>query len=292
MDPSRDTTPLSDADIQALIDEPAGHPDLAALRARLHVDTDAQARVRQGRAQRDALRDLHRAVLQEPVPPAMLAAADLAGNVQARQQQWWRWGGMAAGVVLAFGAGWLGRGTWPAAGSDPVAGARPNGHATIAMSTAQPTLTRFAHEAAVAHAVYSPEQRHPVEVGASDEAHLVQWLSKRTGRALKVPDLQALGYVLVGGRLLPGEQGARAQFMYQNPQGVRVTLYLGAVQAGDIATAPAQGATPSAESAFRFTDAGPVPGFYWVDQGFGYALSGPLDRAGLMALADAVYRQL
>ena len=32
-----------------------------------------------------------------------------------------------------------------------------------------------------AHRVYVSEVRHPVEVGADEEAHLVQWLSKRLG---------------------------------------------------------------------------------------------------------------
>ena len=125
-----------------------------------------------------------------------------------------------------------------------------------------------------------------MEVGAGDQEHLVQWLSRRTGKALKVPRLDAQGYELVGGRLLPGDQGARAQFMFQNAQGVRVTLYLGALFPTTELT------EAGGETAFRFAQEGPVPGFYWVDQGFGYALSGPLSRDALMALAEAVYRQL
>ena len=39
-------------------------------------------------------------------------------------------------------------------------------------------------------------------------------------------------------------------------------------------------------------DEGTVPAFYWVDQGFGYALSGKLERAQLLKLAEVVYRQL
>jgi anti-sigma factor RsiW len=35
-----------------------------------------------------------------------------------------------------------------------------------------------------------------------------------------------------------------------------------------------------------------VPSFYWVDQGFGYALTGKLPREVLLSLAGAVYRQL
>jgi anti-sigma factor RsiW len=35
-----------------------------------------------------------------------------------------------------------------------------------------------------------------------------------------------------------------------------------------------------------------VPSFYWVDQGFGYALSGAVSREELMKLAQLVYQQL
>ena len=42
------------------------------------------------------------------------------------------------------------------------------------------------------------ETRHPVEVGADEEAHLVQWLSKHPGYRLIVPDLNSLGFRLMG----------------------------------------------------------------------------------------------
>jgi len=112
----------------------------------------------------------------------------------------------------------------------------------------------------------------------------VQWLSKRLNRQLKVPNLSAAGYELVGGRLLPGENGARAQFMYQNAAGERVTLYVGAIEG-----AAAKGV---GETAFRFTSESGVASFYWVDQGFGYALTGRLPRQGLLVLAESVYKQL
>jgi anti-sigma factor RsiW len=35
---------------------------------------------------------------------------------------------------------------------------------------------------------------------------------------------------------------------------------------------------PNLETAFRYSGDGPVPSFYWVDQGFGYALSGAVSR--------------
>jgi len=67
---------------------------------------------------------------------------------------------------------------------------------------------------------------HPVEVGAGAEAHLVQWLSKRLGRPLVVPDPAAVGFRLMGGRLPPAEDGPAAQFHMRTARGGRVTLYL------------------------------------------------------------------
>jgi anti-sigma factor RsiW len=114
---------------------------------------------------------------------------------------------------------------------------------------------------------------------------LIQWLSKRLGKPLKVPTLSPKGYELVGGRLLPGADGARAQFMFQNLSGQRITLYLGAMN-------PASNTLRAEETAFQFSDEQAVPSFYWVDKGFGYALSGDMPRNNLMQLATAVYQQL
>jgi len=145
-------------------------------------------------------------------------------------------------------------------------------------------MVPLSHQAAVAHVVYSPDVRRPVEIAADQEEALVKWLSKRLGTPVRPPKLGGLGYELVGGRLLPGNSGPVAQFMYQDAQGQRITLYLGAIT-------PVSGES-SRETAFRFLDDGPVPGFYWVDHGFGYAIAGQLPRPVLQALATSVYRQL
>jgi anti-sigma factor RsiW len=140
----------------------------------------------------------------------------------------------------------------------------------------------FVREAVLAHAVFVPEKRHPVEVTASDEAHLVQWLSRRLGRPLKVPTLANHGYHLLGGRLLPGDGAPRAQFMFENTQGARVTLYVAVFGPGQ---APAQ-------TSFRSMRDGTEESFYWVDDGFGYALSADANAADMMVLAREVYVQL
>ena len=261
-----DRTPhsIDENDLQALADGQLPPPHAQAVRERLGAE-DAK-RLAAWQLQRERLHALHAGMAQEPLPEPLRSTAARLQERHDRQTLLWRWGGMAASVLLAFGLGWTLHGQW-----------QP-GHAGSATPLA--SVQRFAQQAAVAHAVYQPEQRHPVEVGAAQQEHLVQWLSKRLGRPLTLPVLTQQGFELVGGRLLPGETGARAQFMFQNGAGQRITLYLGALDSA------------ASETAFRFADDGPVPGFYWTDTGFGYALSGPLSRAQLLELATAIYQQL
>jgi anti-sigma factor RsiW len=121
--------------------------------------------------------------------------------------------------------------------------------------------------------------RHPVEVGADQQEHLVNWLSKRLGQQLKAPTLAKEGFDLVGGRLLPGESGPVAQFMYQDARGQRLTLYVSRSNA-------------NRDTAFRFSQEDRVSVFYWVDGKLGYALSSELPKERLLAVATTVYQQL
>jgi len=203
-----------------------------------------------------ALHQLYDPVLEEPLP----------GRLRARRQRW-RAPAIAAGwVILGLCAG-------------TIAGWQL--HASRPASAPQAEVPGFVKRAAVAHATYSPEVRHPVEVGADQEQHLVAWLSKRLGAPVRAPKLEAVGYSLVGGRLLPGDNGPVAHFMYQTAQGRRITLY--------VRTEAAE----NRETAFRFAAEGNVKVFYWIDRKLGYALSSAdLSRDDLLSVADAVYRQL
>lgn len=268
----RPPSPLTDDELHTLVDGQVPTEQREALEHRLAHDPQAQATVAQWKQQRALLRGLHSPVLEEAIPPSLMGAARQTADAHQAAQQWWRLGGLAAGVVLSFGTGWLANTAWQSQRGTPLG-------APMAQTP------EFVRQARYAYAVYAPEVRHPVEVAAAEREHLVQWLSKRLGRPLTVPNLAAQGYELVGGRLLPGETGARAQFMFQNASGTRVTLYLGAV--GTQTRGP-----DARETAFQFAADGGVPSFYWVDQGFGYAVAGALPRADLMKLAEAVYRQL
>lgn len=134
--------------------------------------------------------------------------------------------------------------------------------------------------ALAAHAIFVPEVRHPVEVDAGQQQHLVAWLSKRLGVTIRAPMLESLGFQLLGGRLLPADGQPAAQFMYQDAGGRRLTLYA------------RRGLGGNRETAFRFAEQDGIGAFYWVDGDLAYALIGDLSRPMLDQVAHAVYRQL
>src|SRR6185295_11260458 len=148
-----------------------------------------------------ALHQLYDPVLDESVP----------ARLRARSRRW---------RAIAIAAGWVMAGICIGA----LAGWQL--HASRSLVAQQAEVPSFVKRAAIAHATYSPEVRHPVEVGADQEQHLVAWLSKRLGAPVRAPKLDSIGYALVGGRLLPGDNGPVAHFMYQTEKGRRITLYV------------------------------------------------------------------
>jgi len=259
-----------DDELHACVDGRLSATARADLQQRLAQDPQARATLQDWMTQRDALRRLHTQLLDEPIPAALQASVRQTQLVRTSRQRWARWGGMAAGVVMAFSLGWF-------------SNAQIGNSSGSRLAQQQPAHD-FVRQAALAHAVYSPEVRHPVEVDAAQEEHLIQWLSKRLNRPLTLPRLHDAGFQLVGGRLLPGDTGARAQFMYQNAQGDRVTLYVG--------SSPVDAQVPGTDLEFRYSAQGSISSFYWIDRGFAYALSGHQTRQQLLQLARHVHQQL
>ena len=193
---------------------------------------------------------------------------------------------MAAGIAIAVISGAAGWGLRGRLGAGPDAGMvaqRTPSAITVASATG------FAQRAAIAHAVYRPDVRRAVEVSADHEDQLVAWLSRRMGAGMKPPHLQALGYALDGGRLLPGDKGPVAQFMYHDNAGAKLTLYVSNEVSVVGAAAQSQ---KNQETAFRFAREGSVNVFYWVNGPFGYAISADADKAELARVSGEVYRQL
>jgi anti-sigma factor RsiW len=226
--------------LSAFADNELAASERAATAVWLTIHLGAAERVSDYRAQKAALAALFRD-----------SRDDLTCIVVRRLTPWWRQAGVAAsfmamGVALGSSSGWV-----------------------PANFAADPSV--FAERADIAFAVYAPEQRHPVEVAALQRDQLVNWLSRRLGRRLAVPSLRQYGYSLIGGRLLPGETGPAAQFMYQNPAGARLTMYVAAV--------------PKNATAFRLFRDDNRNTFYWWSQGMGCALTGQLAEAQLRPMA-------
>ena len=261
-----DVTPtVTDDELHAFVDAQLDTARLPAVLAWLQAHPDDAVRVLHWQAQRLQLRRLAQSFDLGPTPAALTGVVTRAAQ-QARGRSRWL---QAAAVFALVAAGITGGRYWGQAGD----AGEP------AMVASSPPFVR---EAALAHAVFVPETRHPVEVTAADEAHLVQWLSRRLGAPLKAPSLAGFGYRLLGGRLLPGEGTPRAQFMFENPQGGRVTLYVAVF---------APGQAPDSAS-FRSARFGEEESFYWIEDRLGYALSANVSGHEMQALAREVYVQL
>lgn len=258
---------MTEADLHAWVDGQLPAAAQAEVAAWLRDHPQDAVRIEQYRRQQAALHDAYDNILEAAVPEKLLAVVRRTPRFSSLRSL------RLAAVVAWFAVGSVvgGVGGWY------LHAYKGDGGRTLAANPA------FARQAVLAHVVYSPEVRHPVEVGADQEAHLVAWLSKRLGTQLRVLHLGEQGFALVGGRLLPGQPDDRspvAHFMYQDSKGQRLTLYVRV------------SAEPSRDSAFRFAQEKIVGVFYWLDQKLGYALSGEIEKAELLRVATAVYKQL
>lgn len=272
MSSTHNNDPSFDDKLSAWLDDELSPAQRVEMEAWLREHPDDASRVRLWAADRDAMRARLGPVADEPVPTRLEQVVWNHAPATAGTD----WQRIAAGIaVFALGAA-LGAGATWRWGGDSDAGSASD---------------RWEQRALAAHAVYVPEVRHPVEVAVAaptpeasraQEEHLVRWLTKRVERPVKLFDLRAHGFELVGGRLLPDDRGPCAQLMYQrigeaNPQ--RLTVYLRKPDAN----------TPAA---FRYERHGDLGMFYWVEGATGYSLVGALPRDQLLQLAEAIYKQV
>jgi len=244
---------MRDELLHSYVDGHAAPDERVEVEAVIAGDPEVAARVRAYVDQNRALHEAFDGVLVEPHHLRVPASDDAP--------RWQLWGGLAATLMLGVVVGYLARG-W----------------------LAVPAATRvIAREAVLAHVAYVPEIRHPVEVTAAEEQHLVAWLSKRLAVPIRAPSLLDAGYQLLGGRLLPPTQPAdpapMALLMYENAQGRRLSLLV-------------KRESTNTETAFRFSEDGATRVFYWIDGSLGYALAGDLPKEELQTVARLVYRQL
>jgi anti-sigma factor RsiW len=254
--------PIEEDDLQAWVDGRLGPEHAEAVQTYFAAHPEARERWSQYAGQREELRAAFAERAAEPMPARLCVARLMA---EQRRRSGRRYGGIAAAAVLLMVGGIAG---WGA--HDLVHFLTPSGSAVLASSVFD--------DAIAAHRTFSVEVRHPVEVGANEEAHLVQWLSKRLGHQLIVPDLGGLGFRLMGGRLLPADSGPAALFMYENGNGSRLSCYYIVTDVGG-------------ETEFKFREQNGISAFYWVEDGLAYAIAANAPRDVLLKIAELVYQQ-
>lgn len=272
--------------LHAWLDDELPAERRAEVEAWLRDHPEEAARVRLWAADGQALRSQLESVLAEPVPQRLAQLVWSHAPVSAATLGWQRWA--AAALVFVLGGG---------VGAALMWRLKPAPVQVAAAPTAA-SNTGWIQRAAMAHTVYVPEGRHAVEVKAQEE-HLSRWLTRRLNTPVKLFDLRAQGFELVGGRLLPDAGRPSAQLMYQaiadpaagpaasgaaEAKPLRVTVYL-------------RKPDDDTPAAFRYEQQGALGMFYWVEgKGpaggpCGYALVGELPRERLLALAEAIHRQ-
>jgi anti-sigma factor RsiW len=252
--------PVGDGELMAYVDGRLSPDRAEAVGSYLAAHPEIRERLAQYTEQRQALRAAFGERVTGPIPRHLRLTRLIAERQRRRQR---RVAELAAAIFLvAFG----GVGGWTA--RDLVFSHAAPGSA--------PAVGTIMADALAAHRTFAVEVRHPVEVDAAQEAHLVQWLSKRLGRPLVVPDLSATGYRLMGGRLLPTGSGPAAQLMYENNTGERLTVYVRPGVAGE---------------ASSYQHDNNVGAFYRADEGLGCVIVGDVDRGGLRRAAERVYEQ-
>jgi anti-sigma factor RsiW len=254
--------PVEEDDLQAWIDGRLPPERAEIVDAYLAAHPEEWERYAQYAEQREALRAAFGAQPAEAIPTRLQVSHLLAQRHRRRHRQLARIAAAVALLVLGGVGGWTARDVFP----------------DLASSASAMLASAVFDDAIAAHRTFSVETRHPVEVGANEEAHLVQWLSKRLGHRLIAPDLTALGFRLMGGRLLPADSGPAALFMYEDGKGSRLTCYYLSVDVGG-------------ETEFKYREEKGTSAFYWVEDGLAYAIAANTDRDLLLKVAEIIYQQ-
>lgn len=245
---------IEEDDLHAYVDGQLPSSRRAAVEHHLSAHPETARRVAAYQQQRAALRAAF-AGADEPLPARLTLASILRERRRTRLANWRVAAGLVLGLALGGSAGWLLH--------------APTGRGSVAMAALE-------QEAFSTHTVYAADRRHPVEIGATEAAHLRQWLSNRLDRSVAPPDLSASGYHLIGGRLLATEHGRPAAlFMYENAGGQRLSLLFRPM-------APTMRMSP------RDISQGHMNGCAWIDNGMGYAVVGAMPDRELDGIAGNI----
>ena len=251
------TRPIAEEELHAWVDGQLSPERATAVSEYLQAQP-TMAPVDEWREQRDLLRAAFAPLAGEPIPSRLSLEPLIAERLEERRIPW----RAAAAVVLALGIG--GAGGWFLHGSQP---------------EVPSSLALMAQQAMANHVVYTADRRRPTELGAQQRDDLARWVSNRLNHQVAPPDLSASGYSYMGGRLAATPDGPAGLFMYDDPQQVRLTVFV--LPLNTAASMPIQQVGTAQ-----------VDGFAWIDKGVGYTVVGKLPPQELHRVADLVRQQL
>ncbi|HUC18104.1 MAG TPA: anti-sigma factor [Acetobacteraceae bacterium] len=248
--------PVTDDDLHAYVDGFLDERRRPLVERHLAAHPEALARVAAWQAVNASLREATSWKAREPVP----APLGLGHLLAARRARRWQPVRVAAGILLALavgaGGGWMARGP-----------SLPGGISSVAM------------EASVAHRTFAANFIGSTP-DAMAEAHLASWLTREIGRKVTPPDLSRSGFRLVSAQLVATEQGPACMFLYDSPQGQRITLFMRPMEKRDM-NAP-----------MRSMHGKDTVGYVWARNGLGYGLVASEPMETLQTLANQIRSEM
>lgn len=241
-------------ELHAYVDSELSPEAVRRVEERLAKDSEAALRVVEYRALKREIQSLYRPASDQPVPHRLQHPHRHIGVKSLLS--------LAAALLLFVGGTWFG---WQYRALAPM-------H--------DEAVDHVVGEVATAYSAYATEVQHPVEIGADQRQHLVDWLSRRLGTSIKIPSLDGTDFALLGGRLLATEDGLGALIMYETRKGERLILF------------QCESEEPERTTAFRFAQRGPLAVYYWMEGSFSFAVAGEIDPEQLKKLAKKVYGQV
>ena len=222
--------PFNDVDLHAYVDKQVGADRRVAIATYLALAPDDAARVDLWSRQNEAVKTLYATGATDALPlwltvGQILSTREASTTVKrrpgtaapARPVAGKRHVGIrrprmpivaavafAAGLVVALAAGHMP--SWAAWQGEPEAS------------------RGFEQRAIEAHRLFALDPDHPTDV---PPAQLRSFLQARVSYPVRIPDLQAAGWALIGGRIVPTDSGAGALLVYGDSVGDRLSLVTG-----------------------------------------------------------------
>jgi anti-sigma factor RsiW len=251
---------ISESALQAYYDGELDESLKAEVESWLAENPEERAQFEDWDNQKLELKSIFDPILDEQIPPMLLRPINSLEPAW-RRSKWLS----AAAAILIFALG-------------GVVGTALSGTGLINFReiSQKSNWPEFASDAVGAHLIFAADKNRPVEITSQQREKLVGWLAKWLGKEIQPPDLSAAGYELIGGRLLPSGYWPAAQFMYQNSEGERLTLFIAKTNSGQ-------------EIDYNFWRKDKIGCYYWTEDQYGFALTGEADQKFLKSIAEKVY---